>query len=552
MHWFTTCLILTCLVISTASAGDREFNIRETKWDHEKERLEIKGVGVHGLTVVVTNTGSSIPLGTVTVKDEEWKVRIYNPASVPCNVTATQSDGRTHEKSVKKAPKNCTHGGDTNSPPTANANGPYTGTTNIAVNFSSAGSMDADGSIASYMWDFGDGNSSNDKNPTHTYNTAGTYTVKLMVMDNQGATANNSTTADISDSTVNMPPTANANGPYAGITGNPVNFSSAGSMDPDGSIASYVWNFGDGNSSTEVNPGYAYTTAGAYTVTLMVTDNNSASHSHSTTANITDEPIACTSPITEHCDITEYTGPEVCVACHMNESVDMHGSVHYQQGGDFPDVTNIPMAFASAGKQPAQAAGDLIATAVNTYCGTVENSPRFTCAGCHVGNGRFPMAQSDFNTLLPDSIEAYKQLANIDCLTCHQEVYKRFPDWTENGEGFSPLVLLNLSENPDGSLVQSNGDEVIRTGFAGIPNVTPETLDFQFLPAGSDTLPVTVPMAPMSLTTLAAAQNVHKTTRKSCLNCHATSGGGDGTKRGDMTGVDLVVTTAIPDQIIFS
>ena len=39
----------------------------------------------------------------------------------------------------------------------------------------------------------------------------------------------------------------------------------------------------------------------------------------------------------------------------------------------------------------------------------------------------------------------------------------------------------------------------------------------------------------MALTTLAAAQNVHATTRKSCLNCHATSGGADGTKRGDMS-----------------
>ncbi|MDX2504256.1 MAG: hypothetical protein QNL62_07245, partial [Gammaproteobacteria bacterium] len=268
---------------------------------------------------------------------------------------------------------------------------------------------------------------------------------------------------------------------------------------------------------------------------LTVMDNEGASGSDATMAVISDlPPVACTSAIQEHCEITDYTGPEVCVACHTNESLDMHGSVHYQQGGAFPDVTNIPMDFASVGERPAKAASELVATGINTYCGSHEKSPRFTCAGCHVGNGRFPMAQSDFEKLAPNSSEAHKQMANIDCLTCHQEVYKRFPDWTESGEGFTDLVLMNLQENPDGSLVQSDGNVVVRSGFSGIPNVTPGSLDFQFLPAGSDTLPAEVPMAPMSLTTLEAAQNVHKTTRQSCLNCHATAGGGDGTKRGDM------------------
>lgn len=58
-------------------------------------------------------------------------------------------------------------------------------------------------------------------------------------------------------------------------------------------------------------------------------------------------PIAC-NPVpadaaTAHQEcITEYTGPEVCVACHENEARDMHGSVHYQQGGAFPSLINVP------------------------------------------------------------------------------------------------------------------------------------------------------------------------------------------------------------------
>ncbi len=342
--------------------------------------------------------------------------------------------------------------------------------------------------------------------------------------------------------TTNVPPTANAGGPYDGTVDVAVSFDGAGSSDSDGRIVSYAWNFGDGGTSSGRTPSHTYNSADTYSVTLTVTDDDGESDTAQTTATITQSgpPTACNSTIQEHCSISLYTGPEVCVECHEPEARDMHGSVHYQQGGAFPNVSNIPLDFTAAGERPAQAAGDLVATGINTYCGTHENSPRFTCAGCHVGNGRFPMDQSEFEQLDPnsieDSIEAHKQLANIDCLMCHQEAYKRFPDWTtKTGEGFSDLTLLNMTEDSDGHLVRKDGAELVRTGFAGIPKVNESTQDFQFLPAGKDTLDPEVPMAPMDLTTLEAAQTVHATTRKSCLNCHAGAGGGDGTKRGDMS-----------------
>ncbi len=438
---------------------------------------------------------------------------------------------------MKNAPADCDPKapGGGNTPPTASANGPYSGTVGVAVQFSSAGSNDPDGSIVAYAWNFGDGNTSSAANPSHAYASAGTYNVTLTVTDNDGATGADSTSASITAvPPSNESPTANANGPYAGTTGVAVQFSSAGSSDPDGSIETYEWDFGDGNTSTAADPSHTYGSADTYTVSLTVTDNEGARDTATTAATISD-PVACTSPIQEHCQITAYTGPEVCVDCHEQEARDMHGSVHYQQGGAFPNVTNIPLDFAAAGERPAKAAGDLVATGINTYCGTHENSPRFTCAGCHVGNGRFPMAQSEFETLDPASAEAHEQLANIDCLMCHQEAYKRFPDWTASGEGFENFNLLNLVELPDGSLEQSDGAILPRTGYSGIPTVNPDTQDFQFLPAGSDTLPADVPMAPMALTTLAAAQNVHATTRKSCLTCHAGAAGGDGTKRGDLS-----------------
>lgn len=72
----------------------------------------------------------------------------------------------------------------------------------------------------------------------------------------------------------NLPPVAEANGPYSGKRNIPVSFTSAGSADPDGSIVTFSWNFGDGSApGTGPNPSHTYTSTGTFTVTLTVTDN---------------------------------------------------------------------------------------------------------------------------------------------------------------------------------------------------------------------------------------------------------------------------------------
>jgi PKD repeat protein len=96
-----------------------------------------------------------------------------------------------------------------NAAPTANANGAYNGSENVAVSFSSAGSADSDGSIASYNWNFGDGTTSTSANPNHTYATANTYNVTLTVTDNEGATTTSNTTATITADIVIIPPVTN-------------------------------------------------------------------------------------------------------------------------------------------------------------------------------------------------------------------------------------------------------------------------------------------------------------------------------------------------------
>jgi len=92
---------------------------------------------------------------------------------------------------------------DTNSSPTAVfTSSTSSGNAPLMVSFNASGSYDSDGSIASYEWSFGDGHSGVGETSTHTFNSAGTYSVTLTVTDNGGA--RNSTSHSI---TVTAAPT---------------------------------------------------------------------------------------------------------------------------------------------------------------------------------------------------------------------------------------------------------------------------------------------------------------------------------------------------------
>ena len=157
-------------------------------------------------------------------------------------------------------------------------------------------SSDPDGTIASYSWTFGDGGTSTVQNPSHSYAAAGSYTVTLTVTDNQGAT--NAVSHGVTVTAANQAPTANFTFSCSGLG---CNFTST-SSDPDGTIASYSWTFGDGGTSTVQNPSHSYAAGGSYTATLRVTDNQgAASTTTSKTVTVTPPNQAPTANFTFSC-----------------------------------------------------------------------------------------------------------------------------------------------------------------------------------------------------------------------------------------------------------
>jgi PKD repeat protein len=149
-------------------------------------------------------------------------------------------------------------------------------------------SRDEDGSVVSWSWNFGDGTSTAEREPTHAYPAPGTYSVTLTVTDDDGAT--DQATAQVQVSAPepgNQPPVAAFTASCDQLT---CRFESDGSDDPDGRIADYSWNFGDGQGSDRRDPSHTYSSSGTYTVTLTVTDNDGASNSVSHQVSVTAPP----------------------------------------------------------------------------------------------------------------------------------------------------------------------------------------------------------------------------------------------------------------------
>ena len=237
--------------------------------------------GIVPLTVGFSSGGSNDPDGSIT--EYKWNFGDSTPNSASPNPSHTYTAAGTYNAVLTVTDNGGLTASDTkvitvspvpNNPPTAAiAATPTVGKGPLAVSFDGSGSTDSDGTLTAYVWAFGDGNSATGTTASHIYTTAGVYIATLTVTDNQGAT--NTATKSITVN-ANQPPNAVATANH--LTGKEpltVNFSGGSSTDPDGIIVSYLWNFGDGTSTSNLAaPGHVYATFGTYNAVLTVTDDN--------------------------------------------------------------------------------------------------------------------------------------------------------------------------------------------------------------------------------------------------------------------------------------
>ena len=157
-----------------------------------------------------------------------------------------------------------------NAPPVANA-GPDQIVTSSLVSFDGTGSTDPDDSVAQYDWDFGDGSTGTGPTPQHVFARPGAYDVRLTVTDASETIRN--TASDAMRVVVNERPIADAGPELIGAPGETLVFQGSRSVDPDGTIAEYLWDFRDGSTGTGKTVGHTFSRPGIYSVSLRVKDN---------------------------------------------------------------------------------------------------------------------------------------------------------------------------------------------------------------------------------------------------------------------------------------
>lgn len=136
----------------------------------------------------------------------------------------------------------------------------------LAVNFTDL--TTPANSVSNWLWEFGDGNTATVENPTHIYQNAGVYDVTLTITDDGGCVS----TLTIDNAVDYIPyPTPNFNvNATVGCIGDDFEFTNTST----GNATSYLWNFGDGGTSTDENPIYSYSAEGTYSVTLTAFNAN--------------------------------------------------------------------------------------------------------------------------------------------------------------------------------------------------------------------------------------------------------------------------------------
>jgi len=188
-----------------------------------------------------------------------------------------------------------------------------------------------------YLWDFGDGQTSTDQNPTHNYIKQGLYTVSLTVTNVYGS----NTAVKNNYIAIGVSPIANFIAtPTSGTAPLNVKFTDLSG----GEATSWLWNFGDGQTSTDQNPMHTYYAGGAYTVILTVTNGFGSSYA------IKDQYIMVAGQLQSKFIANPTQGPAPLSVLFSDQSVGAPTTWNWDFGDGTTSTTQDPAhTFTSAG-----------------------------------------------------------------------------------------------------------------------------------------------------------------------------------------------------------
>ena len=254
--------------------------------------------GDNSEAVTLDGSGSSDSDGTIVsykwyeggseIASGEFAQALFSVGTHTVTLEVTDDDGVAASDTVM-----ITVNGPVNSPPVADAGVDqvvvdFGGDNSEAVTLDGSGSSDSDGTIVSYKWYEGGSEIASGEFAQALFS-VGTHTVTLEVTNDDGATASDTVMITV-NGLANQPPLASFTAdPTSGELPLMVSFDATASYDPDGTVVSYEWDFGDGStdSGDMVSPSHIYTSAGSYTVTLAVTDDMGMSAIASNTITVT-------------------------------------------------------------------------------------------------------------------------------------------------------------------------------------------------------------------------------------------------------------------------
>jgi PKD repeat protein len=162
---------------------------------------------------------------------------------------------------------------------------PQTGNAPLDVTFDASESIDPDGQVTGYAWNFGDLFTGVGQTVVHRFETQGEYTVTLTVTDNEGKTGTASHNLIVEPP--NEPPVARFTfSPARGLYPLAVTFDASASTDADGQVVQYEWDFGEEQVGSGQVVTYTFAEKGLYTVILTVYDDDGASATASATVDV--------------------------------------------------------------------------------------------------------------------------------------------------------------------------------------------------------------------------------------------------------------------------